>query len=63
MGSAVSLASSSVSLASVTAPLAAWKFQIEPWTYFVDAKGIVKSRLPGAFGEAELAEHVAALGL
>ncbi|HZG96495.1 MAG TPA: hypothetical protein VEZ46_17495 [Mycobacteriales bacterium] len=44
-------------------PLAQWKFVIEPWTYFIDAKGVVKSRLPGAFGAAELAEHVAALGL
>jgi hypothetical protein len=47
----------------LTKPLTEWKFLIEPWTYFIDAKGVVKSRLPGAFGEAELAEHVAGLGL
>lgn len=47
----------------LTKPLAAWKFQLEPWTYFIDGKGIVQDRIPGAFGDTELAERVAALGI
>jgi hypothetical protein len=45
----------------LVAPAAAWHFTSEPWTYFLDAKGIVADRLPGAFGEQELAEKVAKL--
>jgi hypothetical protein len=48
---------------TLTPTLTAWKFQIEPWTFFIDGKGIVKDRIPGAFGETELADRVAALGV
>jgi hypothetical protein len=51
------------SVGTLTKPVAAWKFQLEPWTYFIDAKGIVKDRIPGAFGDTELAQRVAALGI
>jgi hypothetical protein len=49
------------SVGTLTKPLAAWKLQLEPWTYFIDANGIVTDRLPGAFGDTELAQRIAAL--
>ena len=42
-------------------PAKEWKLTSEPFTFFIDAKGIVKDRLPGAFGEAELAKRLQAL--
>ncbi len=44
-------------------PLVAWHVNqiAEPFTFFIDAKGIVVDRLPGAFGEQELADRVAKL--
>jgi hypothetical protein len=48
---------------TLTKPLAAWKFNLEPWTFFIDGKGIVKDRIPGAFGDSELAQRIAALGI
>jgi len=50
-------------IGTLTPALTAWKFGIEPWTFFIDSKGIVKDRIPGAFGDTELAERVAALGV
>lgn len=38
----------------LAAPLVAWKFTTEPWTYVIDAKGVVTERLAGAIGEQEL---------
>ncbi|MEO6712454.1 MAG: hypothetical protein ABIM89_03380 [Mycobacteriales bacterium] len=40
---------------------AAWKLTSEPFTFFIDAAGIVRDRLPGAFGEVELGNRIAAL--
>jgi hypothetical protein len=39
----------------------AWHINSEPYTFFVDAQGIVKDRLAGAFGADELAKRLAAL--
>ena len=39
----------------------AWKFTVEPWTYFVDRKGIVFDRLSGGLGPEEVSERTAAL--
>ena len=43
--------------------LRAWNFTSEPWTYFVDAKGIVTDRLAGAIGDQEVAARLASLGV
>lgn len=40
---------------------AAWKLTSEPWTFFIGTDGIVKDRLPGAFGADELAARLKAL--
>jgi hypothetical protein len=45
----------------LAAPLEAWKFDGEPWTYFIDSHGIVSSRLSGAFGGEEIAAAIAKL--
>jgi hypothetical protein len=40
---------------------AEWKFQTEPWVYFVDEKGIVRDRWMGAVGADEVMTAVDAL--
>ena len=40
--------------AELAPALTAWKFATEPWTYFVDAKGVVVERLAGAVGAEEI---------
>ena len=45
--------------AELAPALKAWKFATEPWTYVVDAKGVVIERLAGAIGAEEI---TAALG-
>ncbi|HVE99139.1 MAG TPA: hypothetical protein VNA12_08160 [Mycobacteriales bacterium] len=45
--------------AELAPALTAWKFATEPWTYFVDGKGVVVERLAGAIGAEEI---TAALG-
>jgi len=42
-------------------PAKDWKLTSEPFTFFIDAKGIVSDRLPGAFGADELAKRLKAL--
>lgn len=42
-------------------PLTAWKFTSEPWTYFIDSKGVVSDRISGALGSAEVRDRVAKL--
>jgi hypothetical protein len=39
----------------------AWGLTSEPFTFFIGADGVVKDRLPGAFGEDELAARLKAL--
>ena len=39
----------------------AWKLTSEPFTFFIGSAGIVKDRLPGAFGGDELATRLKAL--
>lgn len=41
--------------------LKAWKFATEPWTYVVDAQGVVAERLAGAIGAEELTAALAKL--
>jgi hypothetical protein len=41
--------------------LKAWKFTTEPWTYFIDAKGIVRDRLSGGIGPEDVRSRVRAL--
>lgn len=38
-----------------------WKLTSEPFTFFIDGNGMVADRLPGAFGEDELATRLMAL--
>ena len=46
----------------VLAPaLTGWKFDSEPWTYFIDKVGIVSDRISGALGAEEVTERVSAL--
>lgn len=40
---------------------AEWKFQTEPWVYFIGADGKVRDRWLGALGPDELARAVGAL--
>ncbi|HVE64062.1 MAG TPA: thioredoxin family protein [Mycobacteriales bacterium] len=47
--------------AELAPALKAWKFATEPWTYIVDAKGVVVDRLAGAIGAEELTAAVAKL--
>jgi hypothetical protein len=42
-------------------PLTAWKFTTEPWTYFLDAKGVVVDRLSGGLGPEDVRARVARL--
>lgn len=46
----------------LAAALEAWKFEAEPWTYVINGKGIVSSRLSGAFGGEELAAALKKVG-
>lgn len=46
---------------TLTPPAAAWKLTSEPFTFFIDKAGVVRDRLPGAFGEVELGNRIAAL--
>ena len=41
--------------------LKAWKFSTEPWTYFIDSKGVVADRLSGGIGPEDVRTRVAAL--
>lgn len=41
--------------------LKSWKFATEPWTYVVDAQGVVAERLAGAIGAEELTAALAKL--
>jgi hypothetical protein len=41
--------------------LKAWKFTSEPWTYFIDARGVVRDRLSGGIGPEDVRSRVAAL--
>lgn len=47
--------------AELAPALTAWKFATEPWTYFVDAKGVVVERLAGALGAEEITAALAKL--
>lgn len=40
---------------------AEWKFRTEPWTYFIDAEGVVADRWVGALGVNEVPKRVNAL--
>lgn len=39
----------------------AWKFSTEPWTYFIDGKGVVFDRISGGLGPEEVTLRVMAL--
>jgi hypothetical protein len=41
--------------------LKSWKFTTEPWTYFIDAKGVVADRLSGGIGPEDVRVRVTAL--
>lgn len=41
--------------------LKAWRFSTEPWTYFIDSKGVVVDRLSGGIGPEEVRARVQAL--
>lgn len=41
--------------------LKAWKFTTEPWTYFIDDKGVVRDRLSGGVGPEDVRTRVKAL--
>lgn len=38
--------------------LTAWKFTTEPWTYFIDATGVVRDRLSGGLGPEDVRPRV-----
>lgn len=42
-------------------PLKAFKFESEPWLYVVDKKGVVTSRISGAFATSEIDQLVSAV--
>ena len=48
--------------AELAPALTAWRFATEPWTYFVDGKGVVVERLAGAIGAEEITAALAKLG-
>ncbi|HEX8004303.1 MAG TPA: hypothetical protein VF519_16575 [Mycobacteriales bacterium] len=43
--------------------LKAYRFDSEPWLYFIDAKGIVSDRISAAFVTSEVEERLAKLGV
>lgn len=47
--------------AELAPALTAWKFATEPWTYFIDKKGVVVERLAGAIGAEEVSAAIGRL--